>query len=85
MKLVLLKVSAMMLLVALLYTAAWGQNRIEMKIVDETKTAVENPVVKAENENDHLVYEASEDNGVLVFSLPNGDYTITTSDQHNLR
>src|SRR5918911_90910 len=77
---VLLKVSATLLLVALLYTAAWGQNQVEVKVVDETGAVVENPTVKVENEKDHTLYPASKNgSGVFVFSLPEGDYTITTS------
>ena len=83
MKIVLLKVSATLLLVVLLYTAASGQNPIEINVIDREGKVVENPKVAAENEQTHQQYEASTQNGVLVFpSLPPGDYTITTSAQN---
>jgi class 3 adenylate cyclase len=80
MKLVLLRVSATLVLVALFYTAAWGQNRLEVTIVDRHDEVVENPTVKAKNDETGTSYEEfKKENGLLVLSLPAGDYTITAS------
>jgi class 3 adenylate cyclase len=84
MKVMLLKVSATLLLVALLYIVAWGQSAIVVKVVDRTGKAVENSMVTVENEKTQLPYEPSTNNkGVLTFpSLTAGDYTITASTQN---
>jgi class 3 adenylate cyclase len=80
MKSILLKVSAVLMLVALLYTMAWGQNRLEVKVVDDEGNVVKNTTVEVENENDHVPHDGSKDDkGVFVFSLPGGDYKISTS------
>jgi class 3 adenylate cyclase len=78
MKVMLLKVSATLLLVALLYTSAWGQSRRKVNVIDRKGEVVENPTVTVENDETHQPYYPLTDDK-SVFILPPGNYTITAS------